>query len=359
MKLNTHIKGLISVKTVYFGCLILISHVLCAQNERFSQFYFAPTILNAGNTGLIDGQYRLSSMYRNQWASFTVPYNTANIAFDGNFYVKQMSMDQVGYGAFIMYDRSGDGALSVLRFMPSVAFHKALDKSGKYNVSLGTEAGFIQKSIDFSNLVFPDQYNGNIFDKGVPTHQTYVDNSIFHFDAGVGLLWYYTEKGKLFYKIQLEPPVGKLLNAQVGFSVNQVNRSRESFLGDRSNRLIRRYSIHGKAVYSVRGFLSVHGMFMYLKQNEIWELTTGADAEYIFESMEGDVSVSFGARYRAGDALVFVLGHRKNEWRAGLSFDTNISSLSKVSRGFGSIELATSYIFKYSKKIPCPKWNDY
>lgn len=343
----------------YILCLFSIS--ICeiyAQNIRFSQFNFAPTVLNAASTGYIDGQYRINSIYRNQWSTVGIPYNSNAISFDGNVRGRSVSTNQIGYGAYMAYDQSGDGALKVIHFMPAAAYHQSLDEAGKYNISLGVQAGFFQKSIDFSALTFPDQYNGSFFDRELTTNQPFVQNNIFNFDAGVGVLWYYTEKGKLPYKIQYEPPVGKILEVELGFSANQISNPRESFLGNPGNRLSHRYALHGKMVYSVVGNLSIHSMFMYLRQSTVSELILGGDLEHIFENISGDVSVSAGVRYRWNDALVIVLGHRRNHWKAGLSFDANMSSLKKVSKGYGAVEISGAYIFKYSKKILCPKMKD-
>ena len=54
-----------------------------AQDLHFSQFYAAPLNANPGNTGAINADIRVYSLYRMQWFTVTNPYKTFNIAADG------------------------------------------------------------------------------------------------------------------------------------------------------------------------------------------------------------------------------------------------------------------------------------
>jgi hypothetical protein len=47
-----------------------------AQDIHFTQFDMQPLIINPAFTGMFDGKVRAGAIYRNQWASVTVPYVT-------------------------------------------------------------------------------------------------------------------------------------------------------------------------------------------------------------------------------------------------------------------------------------------
>src|ERR1035437_7465710 len=62
---------------VIVALCMICSKVAMGQSIHFSQYYNAPMLLNAANTGLMpENDYRLGMNYRNQWAAIPVPYNT-------------------------------------------------------------------------------------------------------------------------------------------------------------------------------------------------------------------------------------------------------------------------------------------
>jgi len=53
-------------------------------DPHFSQFYAYPLWLNPGMTGVMDGSFRITGIYRNQWSDVMTPFNTAGISMDVN-----------------------------------------------------------------------------------------------------------------------------------------------------------------------------------------------------------------------------------------------------------------------------------
>jgi hypothetical protein len=60
--------------------LILSQLSTKAQDINFSQFYDLPVLRNPAIAGLFKGDVRVTSGYRNQWQSVTVPYKTIALA---------------------------------------------------------------------------------------------------------------------------------------------------------------------------------------------------------------------------------------------------------------------------------------
>ena len=56
--------------------LMLMCSSAMAQDINFSQFYDVPVLRNPALAGLFTGDVRVSSGFRNQWQSVTVPYRT-------------------------------------------------------------------------------------------------------------------------------------------------------------------------------------------------------------------------------------------------------------------------------------------
>ena len=85
--------------------LVLLSFSLIAhtQDIHFSQFYAAPVSLNPAMTGLMNGNYRGTAIYRDQWRSVSTPYVTIGGAFDINLFKGTWKNDYIGLGLnFIM-----------------------------------------------------------------------------------------------------------------------------------------------------------------------------------------------------------------------------------------------------------------
>ena len=69
---------------------MLLGNDAFAQDPRFSQYNAAPQILNPAMTGLFNGNYRVSAIYRSQWRSIlgdeAVPlFRTFSGSFDMRF----------------------------------------------------------------------------------------------------------------------------------------------------------------------------------------------------------------------------------------------------------------------------------
>ena len=54
----------------------LLAKFASSQDINFSQFYDLPLLRNPSLAGLFQGDIRITSAYRNQWQSVTVPYRS-------------------------------------------------------------------------------------------------------------------------------------------------------------------------------------------------------------------------------------------------------------------------------------------
>ncbi|WP_425273468.1 type IX secretion system membrane protein PorP/SprF [Pseudomonas morbosilactucae] len=56
--------------------------LLLSQDFSFSQFYEMPMLRNPALSGIFNGDIRVSSVYRNQWGSISVPFQTRAIGVE-------------------------------------------------------------------------------------------------------------------------------------------------------------------------------------------------------------------------------------------------------------------------------------
>lgn len=117
------------MRRIYLSiCAIFLSQLVLAQDIHWSQFEYAPLNLNAAHTGLFNGDYRVVGNYRSQWFDVPVAYRTVSLTFDAHLLPYQLENDVWGVGLTFNHDQAGDGALSLLNVMASMAYTKRITK---------------------------------------------------------------------------------------------------------------------------------------------------------------------------------------------------------------------------------------
>ncbi len=332
------------LKKVYSLVLSLASAAsLIAQDVHFSQYTAAPIALNPAMTANINGVFRLSTSYRNQWFQIPTlnavsPYQTYQASFDMPILRDRLGDDAFGFGAIFIGDRAGDGALQTNTGLISVAYHKAVDRYGRSRISLGLQGGIVNKRININNLVFESQldnfgWNRNLFNG----ETTFNNQSILYPDFNIGTMWSSAPLDFLRYYF--------------GFSLFHVAKPKESFLSNEKNRLNHRYVAHGGAEIFVNRdqTFSLSPSFLFMLQANAQQYNVGLGLNYI---LNDDVQIFGGGYYRVKDAFIAAAGVEFYDTRLGLSYDVNLSNLKAASRAQGAIEVSLQYIFR--KEDPGP-----
>lgn len=315
---------------MWCGFLPLLS---VAQDIHFSQYFANPLYLNPALTGSFFGTFRATALYRNQ--AFTIsnnPYVTFSGSFDMAPFRKKMRYDVLGLGLLVYNDRAGDGLLTTTSAQLSAAYAKTLDAFKKYSIGIGIQGGIINKRIDFSRLTFESQWNGDDgFDNSLSNGENPVGNSILMPELTIGIVW------KAYFS--------KNVNAYAGGSLGHVMQPKQSFLNDADSRLSRRYIIHAATDFRIGKHAALTPALMLKAQNTAQQLNVGAAFSYDINDI---TSIYFGTWYRLKDALIPMVAFEIAGFRAGLSYDANISQLRPASRGHGAVELSLVYIHKKS-----------
>ncbi|MGH2644329.1 MAG: type IX secretion system membrane protein PorP/SprF, partial [Chitinophagaceae bacterium] len=75
-----------TIQFVMLTCILCITGFLShAQDIHLSQFYETPLLRNPALAGIFTGDYRVELVYRNQWASVTIPYQTGALSGEARF----------------------------------------------------------------------------------------------------------------------------------------------------------------------------------------------------------------------------------------------------------------------------------
>lgn len=287
-----------------------------AQDYPLSQPYSNPFWMCPALTGNSDAP-RISSFVRLQWLNLNGSYVTNMVGFDA-----KVNKAHGGLGAFVIYDRAGEGTLY------EWSFNGLYSYIGKINDHLtlrgGTQLTLSNKHLNTDDLTFPDQIDprhGFVYN----TNQIYPEDGInsTYFDLGLSA-------------------AADFKKFTVGVSCFHLNSPDVGFVSE--SRLPRRYA----------GFI---GYDLWLLKGEkpegfhVSPLVHITTVPYGFSMLAGtNVSWNWlygGAYCRFGDsnpdAAVFQAGARLGKFQFGYSYDYTLSKLTNASGG--SHEMYLNYFF--------------
>lgn len=311
-----------------------------AQDVHFSQFNETPLHLNPAYTGLLDGVFRVSLHYRNQWTSMGSPYKTMAGCFDlqvGN----PGSPARMGIGAYIYKDQAGDSKLGTFNGSLSVS---GIVKLNDHNVlSAGIMGGYGQRSATVATLQWESQYINGTYDPDAPSNEGNLLTSFPYVDFAGGLAYQYRSvTGSL---------VGKdVVELNVGFSMFHINKPEQKFHGGGGEKLNARMVLHTQLRYDFPGTAwSLRPSVTYMKQGPANELMIGSSIRLRIKNgtkitnFFSESGVGFGVHYRWKDALVPQFYYDLGDFFIGLAYDVNVSKYAGVSKYQGGFEITLRY----------------
>ncbi len=340
------------------AALVLTAPATFAQDIHFSQFDMQPLVINPAFTGMFYGKVRANAIYRNQWKSVTVPYVTSGASVD----LPIKSDANGGYlagGLQVYKDQAGDGNLSNFTGLVSLAYHLTFggadggnqaDYTGS-DLAVGLQAGYSQKSIDLSKLFFADEFQGGSFVGGT-TQEKALGNSINYYLVNAGISYAHAVNEKFSFVI--------------GLGANNINQPSDALLKKVNSEAVldMRYTGEIGAIWNIADRLSLRPAFLFQYQSTATEMIYGNEFHYSLTGNYGDThftpAVFLGGWLRNEDAALITAGVEYSNFRIGLGYDYNISSLNTVSNGNGGFEIALRYINPYTvvrrRTIPCTRF---
>lgn len=325
-----------------FGVWLFGLNSSFAQDLHFTQYEFAPIMINPGQTGGFEGTYRLSGIYRDQTVSpsgFTGDYKTPYLTLDVNFGFAFRKQDWTSLGIGFFNDRAGDINLGKGGFLASGAYHFAI---GKGNIALGAQYGGV--SFDAKNAD-----KAKFFDQ-LSTGSTSSPDLMKLQQAKAS---YNDLSGGLF----LTSPVGiKKHVLKAGFSVNHINKPQVSLAGGTGgSKLDMLLNVQSSLKYHYSEKLDFIPAIYYRSLSSSNETMAQCMASYLF-NIEKKIRLNGGLGYRFGDALQFMAGMDYGNIKVQIGYDQTISDLSKSKDpgGFGALEIGVMYSGAITKK-PNPK----
>lgn len=318
------------------GCMAGKAHA--QVDPHFTQYYVHPAWLNPALTGMFDGEYRASAIYRNQWSSISSPFSTIGAA------VEVPTEKNINVGVSLINQRAGDGGYTYTTAYGNVSYTGLRFGRGDFQrIAIGLQAGMIQRKFNPSKLIFDDQWNpvtGGL----KPTQEIITNPSATAFDAGAGLLYH-------------DAAPGKKANVFAGFSASHINQPENRFGAVTNEKMSVRYTVHGGVRLAMSENLSLTPHVLYLRQNNAEEKMAGAYAQL---RATATTDLLLGANYRLKDAFAIQAGFNYNNLVLSASYDINTSDLGRMTRGANSFEIALTFTGIKKTKTPevefvCPR----
>jgi type IX secretion system PorP/SprF family membrane protein len=331
--------------------LFLAAMALCgaqgvqAQDLHFSQFYETPLVRNPALAGIVNGDYRVQAVYRNQWNSVVNAYKT--VSANAEYKIKVGSGDNFAtIGLQVFHDEAGSSNLVTTHVLPALNFHKSLSLERNLYLSAGFMGGIVQRRFDRSKITTNNTYD-NGFD-GEPLRT----NGYSYFDGGAG--------------VSLNGDFGAddMNSFVIGVAYHHLTKPKNSFYAGSGIELTPKYVISGDVKFGMTENTHVVFHSDIVVQDKSQELIGGALYNVVLgpDVESPDVTLSAGAFLRWNDALIPTVKAEFRGLSMGLSYDVNISKLKNTSYGQGGFELSLTFV-GFTKKensslnaMHCPRF---
>lgn len=311
------------------------------QDVHYTQYDIQSLQQTPAHAANFDGNYRFSALYRNQWSTIKVPYNTLGFSFDMLAYASKKFDSKLGVGLSTAFDQAGDGKYrSLYAQIPiSYTFYIPIKEKSLFKLGGGVYLGIINKSFDISALNFDNQYNGEVFDATIPIIESFGNLSYTNLDVGIG----YNLGFRINNKIEFGTALG----------VHHLNPIKENYINNSITSVLqKRYSIPSYFTYYINNKWEIKLDYLYQKQNKLHEHLVGSIASYYFKNNEvAKKALCLGVYYRAKDAVSTVIQYKQNNFRAGFAYDANISALKAATNSYGAVEIGIVYILKKVEQV--------
>lgn len=342
------------MKKVLYSILALCA--LCstragAQSMHFSQYYNAPLLLNPANTALMpDNDYRIGMNYRNQWSAIPVPYNTFSAYGDfkvGGNRDNERHNNWLGLGLAFFNDKAGDGNLALSEIRGNMAYHLQLTPTTM--ISVGLSAGTVQRSVNYDNLLFDNQWDGFGFNPRMSNGEKVgILKTNFYTVAAGGNIAYFPNEN---------------VYVKLGGSLQNVNQPIETFYNNTKNKIGYRPIGNLDMLFRTGPVLIVNPSVYYTTQNGASELVFGSLFRTVLSGNNKVASqLILGLYTRMGDAMIAVAGYQMGDIQLMANYDFTMSALAPYNSAYGALEISLIYSGPYhpndgiKKMYNCPRF---
>lgn len=341
-----------------FLILICCSGSLTGQDKLFTQAFAHPVDLNPAFAGAIEGRYRVTVAYRDQWRSFVEsPFRTIGVYGDVKIIPQRRSDDFIGAGLSVIGDRNDIYNVNQNSISLYGSYHKALNADQRTYISGGFSAGIAQRNINYESIYFNDQFNG-LDNFSLGTSETLPVNNFAFIDLGLGVS-FTTGLSKYSWL-----SAGLAADHLQGNSISFYQRSIEDVNDEWPDvKMYRKVTGYISAEIASSQYLSFLPRLLYQKEGPHTMMAAAALVKFDINNYN-DQALHLGGGVRMNQAngtgfqppaAYLMAAFELEGLLIGLSHDITLSKLGATSPGRGAFELSISFTgFYENADSMCP-----
>jgi type IX secretion system PorP/SprF family membrane protein len=329
---QTNIKNMLKFKRlIQIIALFLLNISVQAQDIHFSQFYTTPLLTNPGNTGMSDEDLRIALNYRSQWAKIGNPFKSFYSSLDKKL---SISNESFGIGGYIIHDQSSAYNLTADEIIFSLSYSKIIHNQ---QFSIGIQPGYVYKYYDATGLTFGSQFDATseLFNSNLPSMESGIADNLHYFDLNVGLFWRTLIRG---------------IMPSAGIAIRHVTMPVETFsTSSLETRLPMKLTLNGQVSIPITSKFDIAPSFLYGYTTGTSELLVGGIEGYTIHNFEVPVKKLYAiTMFRSNpmsniDAMILGGGVKFTKFDLGITYDINVSPLSKATNYNGAFEISLIY----------------
>lgn len=297
--------------------LALVSCSLLAQEAQFSQYYAASLYLNPGFNGIYNDM-SVHMNHKRQLQTGEIINELTQVSLILPIKPKGQKKSIGGAGIMAFNEKSGfQGIYERNSVFLNYAHNLKFGLLTSYLVSIGIQAGYEIRKLNFSKLTWGSQYNPYFgFDNTLPIPVTEFDSQKQNFIVNAGVMYYYNpERNYLLYNY----------SGFVGISATNVNRPNTSFSVAEESREPMLIKYNGGIEFKFNKLFATPSLlFLYL--NRTYQFNAGLNMAWVADAdryRAKGTQLLFGVWYRLRDSFIYMGGVKVKQLTIRASYDMN------------------------------------
>jgi len=198
----------------------------------------------------MDGSFRVTGIYRNQWSDVMTPYNTAGLSMD------VATNKNLNFGANFMNQTAGDAGYKYLNAYGSIAYSGIrFGQDNNQQITAGMQVGLLSRRFDPAKFQFGDQWNPITgYNPGATTADFIAQPSSSVLDIGAGISYF-------------DATPDRKANFFGGVAAFHLTRPEDPFVSNATKATLPvRYTFHAGARITLSEVASITPNILYLQQ---------------------------------------------------------------------------------------------
>ena len=294
-------------------------------DPHFSQYFIQPMTLNPALTGAIEGKYRVSGIWRNQYGN-----SLTTLGITG----ETVTNKNMNFGVNLLHQYSAGKAYNYTNANLTAAYSGVA--FGNHHIIMALQMGVLDRRFNMSKFQFGEQWAAGVgFDPSASSGEFITNRTATSFDAGAGIVYY-------------DGTPGKKVHVFGGYSASHLTRPMDPFISETAKlRLPIRHSFHAGTRIAVSDIFDLVPSALFMQQGNAQEKMLGA---YFQVSGGKETDLMFGANVRFKDAVSPFAGFYHKGMTVGFSYDISGLDNRVNTAGRNSMEVSISFVGMRSKE---------